>query len=488
METWLGLDLGTSSVKALVAAETGAVVARGSADYGSTGTGRTHEQDAQDYLDAVRRAVAECARDTSLGKLAGVAVVGHTPSLVLARADGAPAHPVLTWRDARADAESALLEAEFGPSERIVGVANLWAPSHLPAKLLWLSRTRPDAVGSAAWILTPKDYVAFRLTGAAATDPWSAKGVWSVRDARRATEVLEFSGVPEALVPDAAPPWSELGTITTEGSAATGLPAGLPVAVGWSDALAGMLGIGAATHERSFILTGTSDIVGTSLAGAGAAPTGLYGVPEPITPVGVHYGPTQSSGASLLWLSRLLGRPVGELVGAAAGVADTEATFLPYLAGERAPLWDPQVRAGFSGVAEADGPDHLALAVLRGVASSGLHVLERSWPEGHAATEVHLGGSNVLDEGWIRARRDVLAADLVLHREAQLTALGAAMLARSAATGETIGRSQVALSDDVVRVRADPGRATRAQTLRARYLHDSALAVDRAQARERPRL
>lgn len=488
MDTWLGLDVGTSSVKAILVDETGRVVARGSADYGSRGSGRHHEQDARDYLDAARRALQDCAGDLSPDTIAGIGVVGHTPSLVLVDAGGAPVHPVLTWRDARADTEAAALAEEFGPSEDLLGVANLWAPSHLPAKLLRVARAAPDAVAAAAWVLTPKDYVGFQLTGVAGTDPWSMKGLWSIRDDRRADEVLARAGVRPGLVPAARAPWSRLGTTTPAAAESLGLREGVPVAIGWSDALSGMLGIGAATRPISFILTGTSDIVGTSSPGAGPAPDGLYAVPEPLAPVGIHYGPTQSSGASLLWLARVVGASPGDLVRAAATAADTRATFLPYLTGERAPLWDADLRAGLLGLSESDGRDELALAVLRGVAHSGRHVLERSWGEGARPDAVHLGGSSVRQEGWIRARSEVLAQDLVLHEETQLTALGAAMLGRSAATEESISRSQAALAGPVHRVPADPAGVERAQRLHAAYLSAVTAARERRVADDLARL
>lgn len=443
MSIWLGVDFGTSGVKALLVDDEGVVLERGHAEYPSSDVGAAHEQNAGDYIDAVRRAVAHFDAVPD-----GVGIVGHTPSLVLAAEDAAVVRPVLTWRDGRPTEEADRLREANGSSLDVFGVDNLWDVSQLPAKLLWLSRNDPLALAATKWLLTPKDYIGFRLTGVAATDAWSSKGLWSIVEGRPSREVFSAAGVDEKLLAPVRDPWEVLGTTTTSAGVEFGLPSGCPVAVGWSDAMGGMLGIGAAAVPRSFVLAGTSDIVGRSFSDDEATKAGVYRVPASCSPIPIDYGPTQSSGASLLWLSRLTGRSPGELVSAAARAADTDAVFLPYLRGERAPIWDPAVRASFTGIAEADRLEELALATLRGVGLSNRHVLDAcGHPE--AGEPVHVGGSDVGSAGWSRARAEALGGELVVHLEPQLPALGAAMLARSGATGEPIAESYRRLGADV---------------------------------------
>ncbi len=471
MRTWLGIDIGTSGVKAILVTEGGDVVERGHAEYPSWESGAAHEQQVEDYIGAVRRAVAHFER-----KPDGIGIVGHTPSLVLAAEDATAVRPVITWRDGRPTEEAEWLRGSLGSSLDIFGVDNLWDVSQLPAKLLWLARNDPRALAATKWLLTPKDFIGFRLTGAAATDAWSGKGLWSIAEGRPSREVFAAAGVDEDLLAPVLDPWEVLGTTTASAAAEFGLPAGCPVVVGWSDAMGGMLGIGAAALPRSFVLAGTSDIVGRSFSADEATKAGVYRVPASCSPIPVDYGPTQSSGASLLWLSRLTGRTPGELVAAAAGAAETDAVFLPYLRGERAPLWDPSVRASFSDIAESDGLEEVALATMRGVGLSNRHVLDAcGHPE--AGESVHLGGSDVGSSGWTRARVEALGVDLVIHLEPQLPALGAAMLARSGATGDPIAESYRRLGADVRVVRADEAGAGAARRRYFAYRRQVAVAV-----------
>lgn len=470
MRTWLGIDFGTSGVKAILVNEDGEVVERGHAEYPSSGDGVVHEQQATDYIDAIRRAVVHVAHEPD-----GIGIVGHVPSLVLAAEDATAVRSVITWRDGRPTAEAQELRASCAGSLEVFGVDNLWDPSQLPAKLLWLARNDPRALASTRWLLTPKDFIGLRLTGVAATDAWSSKGLWSIVDGRPSRRVFDAAGVDESLLPPVRQPWEVLGATTATAAVEFGLPSGCPVVVGWSDAMGGMLGIGAAALPRSFVLAGTSDIVGRSFEADEATKQGVYRVPASCSPIPIDYGPTQSSGASLLWLSRLTGRTPGELVSAAADAADTEVLSLPYLRGERAPLWDPAVRASFSDIAEADGLEELALATMRGVGLSNRHVLDACGrPE--VGEPVHLGGSDVGSAGWTRARADALGADLVVHLEPQLPALGAAMLARSGATGEPIAESYRRLGADVRVVRADPAAGGAALRRYAAYRRQVAVA------------
>jgi xylulokinase len=176
---WLGLDLGTSSVKALLVSDTGVVAGRAHVRYPSAyGPRGEAEQDPQDYLEAARRAIWECgAADTAV---AGVGLAGQTPTLVLVDGAGVALRPALTWQDHRAETEARLLADELGPAETLVGTSLPWTAAYAPAKLLWLARNEPATVARARWVLQPKDFLGLRLTGSALSDPWSSKGLCNV--------------------------------------------------------------------------------------------------------------------------------------------------------------------------------------------------------------------------------------------------------------------------------------------------------------------
>jgi xylulokinase len=434
---WLGLDFGTSSVKALLVAATGIVKARATMTYPSLhGSGGEAEQDPQDYLDAARRAIATCG--ASEVKLNGIGLAGQTPTLVLVGANGEAVRPALTWQDQRAAPEAQLLEGEFGSSERLFGTNLPWTAAYPPAKLLWLAQNEPRSVLRTRWILQPKDFVGLRMTGCELSDPWSSKGICNIQTRKPAEELLHRVGWGTTVAPPLRQAWEQRGTITKRAAAEFGLPEGTPVAVGWSDALAAMLALGAFDEPIGFAISGTSSIVGMSVTGAVHSQPRLFYVPATCAPLGVLYGPTESSGASVEWLARLLRcEPREVLMLAASRPTSREApVFVPYLAGERAPIWRTDVRSVLLGISVHDGPAELARAVVEGVCLSERHVLSVAEEYlGTTADEVGVAGRGVSEPPWHEARLAVLARPVRLLGEPDASALGAAMLAAAAASG-----------------------------------------------------
>ncbi len=440
---WLGLDVGTSSTKAVLVAEDGTILGRGSASYGTTSSGpAVAEQNPSDYVSAAAAAVAACGVDQRAPS--GVGLVGQTPTLVLVDAAGAPVRPALTWQDRRAVAEAAELAESLGDPLAVVGTSLPWDPSALPAKLLWLARHEPERLRATSSLLQPKDFIARTLTGHATTDPWSSKGLCHVGTHEPCLPVLDAAGVDAALVPPVRSAWDLNGLVTTSAAELVGIPADTPVTVGWSDALAGMLGVGAFAEPRSFALTGTSDIVGQTLAAVPDDASPLYSVPSSCAPMGVVYGPTSTSGASLVWLADLLETTVPDLINAAAALDSTAdiPIFLPYLAGERAPIWRPDLTASFIGLRQDHRRSELARGIMTGIACSERHVLDvtdaiAAPAPADNAQPVHTGGAGAAHRGWLQTRGEILARPVVAYDEPSLTAIGAAMLAAMTATGRS---------------------------------------------------
>lgn len=465
---WVGVDIGTSSVKSIAVSDNGSVVSRSHETY------RTSAESAagDEFVAASQRAVR--ALDLNPKAIVGIGVVGQTPTLIMSDATGRQLGSVLTWRDLRPSSCVPLLQT-LGDSEEMTGVSGMWDRSQLPAKLLWLARNARETLSAANWLFQPKDLVSFSMTGRAVTDLWSFKGLRHVPSGEPVWPILSMAGVSGSVLPPVANPWELAGPMTASAANAFGCLKGTPVAVGWTDALAGMTGVGAVAHDRSFLLTGTSDIVGTSAVPLSPRPSdGALVVPREVAGRQIVYGPTQSSGASLVWAARLLGVSVPELVGLADVARDTTAGFLPYLAGERAPVWDANVRGVFYGISDADGPAELSLAVLRGVALSTRHVLE-SLGFG-VPDELHIGGANTSASGWVRARTEVMSSDLVLHEEPQLPALGAASLARAAVAKESLTAATEAITPSS-EIRRVAGSAHPREDLWRAYIRASAGAV-----------
>lgn len=440
--TWLGLDFGTSSAKGVLLDSGGTVVARHAVAYRSKyGQHGEAEQDPAAYLAAARDLIAACGGRESIR---GVGLSGQTPTLVLTDAGGDPVRPAMTWQDHRASAEAAELERLLGPAEPLVGTSLPWTAAYFPAKLLWLSRHERSSVARTRWLLQPKDFVGLHLTGSPCSDPWSSKGLCHVGTGQPADAVLENTGWSRDAVPPLAPAWHARGTVTPAAADAFGLRAGTPVAVGWSDALAAMLAAGAFTEPTGFVLTGTSSIVGLSVDHAPAEVTGLMTIPETCAPLAVCYGPTESSGASVLWLARLLGRDLGEVLELAASARGEVPAFVPYLAGERAPVWRTDVRGSFGGLSVDDGPEALALGVVMGVCLSEADVLDLAEEQtGRRASHVRIAGRGASGPPWRNARRAALGRPVRVLEEPDASAVGAAMLGAASAAGNDLGAARV---------------------------------------------
>jgi xylulokinase len=431
---WLGIDLGTSSAKGVLIDADGAVLARHTVPYRSTyGSNGEAEQDPADYVAAARALIRMCGGPE---RVDGIGLSGQTPSLVVVDADGNPVRPAMTWQDHRAAAEADDLARVFGPADSVFGTALPWTAAFPPAKLLWLARHEPRGVARARWLLQPKDFVGLHLTGSPSSDPWSTKGLCHIGTGAPADAVLLHTGWSSDVVPPLAHGWHERGEVTSRAAAAFGVRAGTPVAVGWSDAMAAMLAAGAFSQPTGFILSGTSSIVGVSMESAPPDAPGLMTIPDTCAPLTVRFGPTESSGASVQWLARLLGRELTDVLDLAASYDGEVPVFTPYLAGERAPVWRTDVRGSFAGLSAEDGPAALAFSVVMGVCLSEADVLATAEEQsGKQVTEIRIAGRGAASAPWRGARLAALGRPVRLLDEPDVSALGAAMLGAAAASG-----------------------------------------------------
>jgi len=441
-----GIDVGTSAVKAVLVEPDGRVSARSRVPLPADAGG---ERDSLDWLDGTRAALAQLP-DQERARVCSVGLTGLTPGTVLVDEAGHPTGPALTWQHAAATAEAAELAARFGDTAELLGTSLPWGPGYPPAQLAWLARRRPQARAATRWVLQAKDFVGMALTGSPASDRWSSKGICNVLTGAPADAILRAAGWDPAVCPPTAQPWEPRGTVTAEASDRFGIPAGVPVSVGWSDALGGMLALGVFERPRAFAILGTSCIAGVSLApgsgapgtsapgtgapGTGAVGSGLLNVPATVAPLALAYGPTQNGGSALDWLAALTGRDVPELMELSER-ADLAATpvFAPYLAGERAPLWEAGARGVLTGLVTATGAPELARATLRGIAATVRNVIEHAeQAAGRRYPAVIVGGSMAGHPAWLTAAHEVLGREFSVTDD-EPSGYGAAMCGASAA-------------------------------------------------------
>ncbi|NGP18783.1 xylulokinase [Devosia aurantiaca] len=270
----------------------------------------------------------------------------------------------------------------------------------------------------------PKDYVALKLTGEVASDAVAAVGLVDGLG-RYVSALLDLLPGAERRLPPLYPFHHSVGRI------AQGLPfAGVPVMVGAMDAWAGMFGCGVVADGDAMYQSGTSEIPG--IVSRTVVPTPGVILFPPYQGIRMHAAPTQSGGASMLWLGNLLGRSPADLIQQASdsGVEATTPMFLPHLAGERAPIWDSASRGVFARLTADTGPEQLTLSVMEGVAHSvrwAFEALEQS--AGLSPQRINISGGGARSDAWCQIRADVLGKPLTRTSIPAAAALGAAIIA-----------------------------------------------------------
>jgi xylulokinase len=422
VSTAIGIDVGTTGVKALAVSEDGEVVGRAELGYGlSTPKPGWAEQDPEDWWRAASAALEQLDADD----VAGVGLSGQMHGLVALDADDAVLRPAILWNDQRTAAECEEIESRIGLSELIAATGNRALTGFTAPKLLWLEKHEPDVHERIAHILLPKDYVRLRLCGERAIDVADASGtlLFDVAGRTWSDKVCSALGVPGEWLPRAL----ESGEVSGETSG------GIPVAAGAGDQAAGALGVGV-THagEPLSVVLGTSGVVFSALPEFAADAEArvhafCHAVPETWHAMGVML----NAAGALRWLRDALGgadyRTLDEE--AAAWEPGVEGlTFLPYLAGERTPHADPDARGAFAGLSLRHDRGALVRAVLEGVAYGLRDSLDLIAELGDLPDRGRVSGGGGRSEEWLRIVASVL--ELPLERTAvdEGAAFGAALL------------------------------------------------------------
>jgi xylulokinase len=432
----LGIDVGTSSLKVLFIEIESGEIHRDEVKLEVIREGRKVEQRPQDYLAALK--VIASRNQGWISRTKAIGLSGQTPSLLGVDEVGRPTTLTLIWQDNRATEEAELLAERFGNPWDLIGTSLPWSPSGSPAKAFWLSKNQPELVAKTRWLLQPKDFLGMHLTGAAISDPWSTKGLCGVRKIAPLTEVLEFIGWSDSVVPELRSGSDSRGFTSTECERNIAIPAGIPVSVGWSDAMSGMLSLGVFHESRSFIITGTSAIVGTSSETTPSDAGSLYVIPRECAPLSVTYGPTQMSGGSISWAASILGISENELVELGAQDQGLDAPiYLPYIAGERAPLWRSDIRGSFTQISIEHSRSSFARATMEGISFAERQVLEISQSLAKSyLNSVVLGGHAGNDPRWSDIRRRTLGKSILRIEDIDATCRGAAILAHAILSGD----------------------------------------------------
>lgn len=426
----VGIDVGTSGVKALAIDPAGEVIARDEGEYAlATPRPGWAEQDPDDWVRATEGALERLR--ARVGRPAGIGLSGQMHGLVALDDRDRVLRPAILWNDQRSGAQCREIEATIGLPRLIELTGNRALAGFTAPKLLWLREHEPDIYRQIARIALPKDYVRLKLCGEHATDASDASGtlLLDVAHRRWSEQVLQALHLDSSLLPP-----------VLEGPAVSGDTAdGVPVAAGGGDQAAGALGVGVDRPGPLSVVLGTSGVVFAALPAFAADPQArvhafCHAVPGAWHAMGVML----SAAGSLRWLrdAAAPGVPYDGLVAEASRwPAGTEGLiFLPYLAGERTPHADPDARGAFVGLGVRHDRGALVRAVLEGVAFGLRDSLDLISELGGTPALGRVSGGGARSDLWLRIVASVLELPLERVTVDEGAAFGAAILGGVAAS------------------------------------------------------
>lgn len=446
---YLGIDIGTSSVKAVVMDDNDRPVATASAPLAlSHPRPLWSEQAPQDWWQAVVDSLDALAAQApaALAAVRGIGLSGQMLGVTLIDAADTPIRPALLWNDGRASAECAELHRCLKDFADIVGCRAM--PGFSSPKLLWLSRHEPEAVARARRILLTKDYVRLALTGEAASDRADASATLLMDTARGDWHdgILAACGVDRAQLPRLVESAEISGVLRGELAARWHLPAGTPVAGGGGDNMCAGVGVGAVQAGAAYISLGTSGVYFVANDRFVPARGGMHTHRHAVPGLFAQHAVALSAGAALAWIAGVLGRQdIAELMAEveSQGLSpDATPVFTPYLAGERTPHDNPLLTATFSDLTHMTGPLHLVQAVLEGVALALADGHTALVANGARIERIALTGGGARSALWARLVAAAIGQPLHLAADQRSgPAIGAARLARAAVGGPLIAEA-----------------------------------------------
>ncbi len=486
----IGIDVGTSSLKVVIASERGEIVAVATSEYPvSRPRPGWSEQDPELWWRAACEAIARALTEGSVrsadiraiglsGQMHGSVFLDRSIVSSGGRAGGA-IRPALLWNDQRTAAECARIETIAGGRRALVElVGNAALTGFSLPKIMWVQRHEPKHAAAIASFMLPKDYIGFRLTGVCATDVGDASGTLLLDPETRAwsAKALELFGIDAAILPTLHESGQVIGIISDWASEASGLPAGTPVVAGSGDNQAGAIGAGIVGPGQVLATLGTSGViyahadrprrdVGQEPATSGRLHTmcAADGAKDRIG----HWSLTGcmlSAAGSLQWARETIAPDLSfeTLIEEAASAepGSRGLLFMPHLTGERCPYSDPDARGAWIGLTARHTRAHLFRAVIEGVTFTMAQILDLVRCAGVEVRTVRLGGGGARSAFWRQLQADLYGVPVSTTNTEQGPAYGAALLAGvGVGVWKSVDEAARACVREVDRIEPDSKRA-----------------------------
>jgi xylulokinase len=424
----LGFDVGTTAAKGGAFDEGGNLLALGQAQYAIDRPRPGHaEQDPEAWWAAVLQVLDQLGEAVDLARVRAIGVCSQVNTHVFVDRSGAPVCPAIVWQDQRCAEVAARVDGSLSDADR----RRLWGgdfkvdASFLLARSLWMEE-QGDAWPRVRWILSPKDFLNFKLSGEIATDVISPIGLVAL-DHRYNDAVFDLAPGSRDRMPPLLPFTAPLGTVR---ASETGLPRDAVVVVATMDAWGNLYGSGVTGAGEGMEVAGTSEIIGL-LSDRCLPTTGVVSF-LPVDGLYLHAGPTQAGGDALRWFAQVFELSIERalLEAERAEPGSLGLVFLPHLMGERAPVWNSDARGVFFGLSSDHRRGELARSVLEGVAYSARHLLDEvETAAERPAGALRASGGGARSDLWCQIKADVLERPLERLAVLESGVLGAGLMA-----------------------------------------------------------
>jgi len=433
MKTYLGVDLGTSSLKVVVARD-GMIIDGEHRNYPCAYPEEGwSEQDPNDWLDAFVGVLATLAKRNDLSLVAGISFCGQMHGLVLLDGQDRVIRPAILWNDNRATEECAYLNDVIGTDRLVSWTGNIAFTGFMAPKLLWVKRHEPENFMRIRKIMLPKDYLVYLISGVFASDVSDSSGTlyFNVAGRRWSEPMLSVLGIAKEQLPTVYDSFQAIGTVCPAFAARTGLSLAMKVVVGGGDQAVGAIGTGTVGEGRMCISLGTSGVVfASSSKYLHVASGSMHSFCH--ANGGYHVmGVMLSAGGSLNWWANEILRTddYPSLMAECGGAKADGLWFLPYINGERSPINDPHARGCFQGLNVRHGRGDLTRAVVEGICFGLCDCFESMRAIGISCDTARVIGGGAKSDLWMQMLSDILGIRLSRIDTSEGGAMGAVILA-----------------------------------------------------------
>lgn len=431
----LGIDIGTSACKVAVFEKSGKVIAQTNKPYKLyyPNPGWV-EQDPDEWWNAIVDGIKEILKTVSADDIAGIGIDGQSWSAIPVDKDGNCLHNTPIWMDTRARDICERVVSEVGFDEIFEVAGNGFEPAYTTPKMLWFKENKPEIYNNTYKFLQSNSYIGMKLTGNMTQDLSQGYGIhfFDMKKCQYDEKLAEKLGLSVDKVPELVECHSVIGEVTEEAAKITGLAVGTKVVAGGLDAACGTLGAGVYKKGQTQEQGGQAGGMSICLDEAVAHPK-LILSPHVVPGHWLLQGGTVGGGGVLRWFKSELGKneSFDELTALAENIAPGSdgVTFLPYMAGERSPIWNADAKGVFYGLGFDKTKGHMVRAALEGVAYSLEHNLRTAAQTGVEVGELLAMGGSANSILWTQIKADVTGKVIKVPASDTATTLGAAILA-----------------------------------------------------------